>query len=179
MMGIGAVILASGNPLDHVIQHPLKTVEVDLGGWPLTPKGVVTVLSDQIVMLIVAAVILIVFVPRLVRRRQGGDEIGSLVPTGFANFFETVCEYLRREVAEPALQHHTDRFIKYIWSVFFFVLTVNLLGLLPIGAIAPLFGTHIGGTATSNIYRATVSYRGNACIHIQGIYKSTIWREYR
>jgi F-type H+-transporting ATPase subunit a len=36
--------------------------------------------------------------------------------------------------------------------VFFFILMINLLGLLPIAAISPLFGTHIGGTATGNIW---------------------------
>jgi len=55
-----------------------------------------------------------------------------------ANGLEAVCEYLRKEVAEPALHEHTDRFIKYIWSVFFFVLTVNILGLLPIPAVSNL-----------------------------------------
>jgi F-type H+-transporting ATPase subunit a len=55
-------------------------------------------------------------------------------------------------VAEPALHEHTDRFIKYIWSVFFFVLTVNILGLLPIPAVSSLVGTHLGGTATGNIW---------------------------
>jgi len=74
------------------------------------------------------------------------------VPTGAANGLEAVCEYLRKEVAEPALHEHTDRFIKYIWSVFFFVLTVNILGLLPIPAVSNLLGTHLGGTATGNIW---------------------------
>ena len=65
---------------------------------------------------------------------------------------EAVCDYLRKEVAEPTLGEHTDRFIKYIWSVFFFVLTVNLLGLLPIPAVSSLFDLHLGGTATGNIW---------------------------
>lgn len=147
-MGIG--ILAAGSPLDHVIQHPLITRSADLGFF--TPNGVITLVSDQIVMLIVGGTLLILLMPVLVRKRRGTDAIDRLVPSGFANFLEAVCQYLRKEVAEPALQHHTDRFIKYIWSVFFFVLTLNLLGLLPIAAITPLFGTHIGGTATANIW---------------------------
>lgn len=151
MTGISHSILASGSPLDHVIQHPLVTRPLDLG-FPLTPQGEITLLSDQIVMMIVAGCLLVFFLPGLVRRRRGNDEIGRLVPTGFANFIESICQYLRTEVAEPALKHHTDRFIKYIWSAFFFVLTINLLGLVPIGAITPLFGTHIGGTATGNIF---------------------------
>src|SRR4029078_5296251 len=35
---------------------------------------------------------------------------------------------------------------------FFFVLTVNILGLLPIPVVSNLFGTHLGGTATGNIW---------------------------
>jgi F-type H+-transporting ATPase subunit a len=75
-----------------------------------------------------------------------------MVPTGAANGLEAICEYIRKEIAEPALHEHTDRFIKYIWSVFFFVLTVNILGLLPIPVVSNLFGTHLGGTATGNIW---------------------------
>jgi len=144
-------MLASGNPLDHVVQHPLVTAPMNWGEV-LTPKGVVTLFSDQIAMLVVAAVVLTLFVPRAVRKRRGTDEVSKLVPSGFANLFEAICQYLRKEIAEPALAQHTDRFIKYIWSVFFFVLTVNLLGLLPIAPISALFGTHLGGTATGNIY---------------------------
>ncbi len=142
--------MASENPLSHVLQHPLREVPADLGFF--TPKGVVTVLSDQIVMMIVAGALLSLLVPLLIRRRAGNDAIGRLVPTGFANFFETICEFLRREVAEPVLGEHTDRFIKYVWSAFFFVLTVNLLGLLPLHPLSALFGTHLGGTATGNIW---------------------------
>lgn len=152
-MGIGPPILASSNPLDHVVQHTLITYEVDLpAAAVLAPEGFVTLLSDQIVMMIVATLLLVLLVPKLVRKRAGTDEIGRMVPTGFANFFEAICQYLRKEVAEPALQEHTDRFIKYVWSIFFFVLAINLLGLLPVAQISVLFGPHIGGTATGNIY---------------------------
>lgn len=140
----------ASNPLDHVVQHPLKVVPLDAG--PLTPNGVITVLSDHIAMIILSGLLLCLFLPWAMRRRQQ-QGIEGLVPTGFTNFIESVCQFLREKVAEPALQHHTDRFIKYIWSVFFFVLTMNLLGLVPLGVITPLaVGYHIGGTATANIW---------------------------
>jgi F-type H+-transporting ATPase subunit a len=144
--------MAAENPLGHIIQHPLEGFEqpADLGF--LTPRGVVTLLSDQILMMILAGLLLVLFVPRLARRRAGSDPIGRLVPTGSGNFFETVCQYLRKEVAEPVLGAHTDRFISYVWSAFFFVLTVNLLGLLPLQSLSALFGQHLGGTATGNIW---------------------------
>ncbi len=144
-------LIAAENPLEHVVQHPLVTRPADLGKL-LTPHGVITVLSDQIVMMILAGLLLILLVPLLARRRRGGDAIGRQVPAGFANFLEAVCQYLRVEVAEPALHEHTDRFVKYIWSVFFFILTINLLGLLPVTPLSKLAGAHIGGTATGNIW---------------------------
>jgi F-type H+-transporting ATPase subunit a len=138
------------SPLEHIVQHPLIETPAHLG--PLTPDGKITLFSDQIAMIALAGVLLIALVPMLIRRRRGTAGVDAMVPTGAANGLEAVCEYLRTEVAEPALGEHTDRFIKYIWSVFFFVLTVNILGLLPIPAISGLFGTHLGGTATGNIW---------------------------
>jgi len=157
-LGLAAVLLAgllaaapaAADPLDHVVQHPLETVEADLG--PLTPNGVITVMSDHISMLILGGLLLVALLPPLVRRRRGGDEVGRLVPAGPANLVEAVCEFLRKQVAEPSLHEHTDRFIKFLWTVFFFILTVNLLGLLPIAPFAGVFGTHFGGTATGNIW---------------------------
>jgi F-type H+-transporting ATPase subunit a len=143
--------MSAADPLSHVVEHTIKTVPAGTG--PLTPEGHITVLSDHITMIIVAGLLLTLFLPPLFRRRkQSDDEVEKLVPKGWANGIEAVCQYLRTEVAEPVLGPNTDRFIKYIWSVFFFVLTMNLLGLVPIGAISPLFDLHVGGTATANIW---------------------------
>src|SRR3954453_1221622 len=136
--------------LEHVVQHPLIERPAHLG--PLTPNGTITVFSDQISMIILAGLLLIALVPMLIKRRRAKSGVDAMVPAGAANGLEAVCEYLRKEVAEPALGEHADRFIKYIWSVFFFVLTVNILGLLPIPAVSNLLGTHLGGTATGNIW---------------------------
>lgn len=143
--------IAGDNPLSHVVPHPLVQRDADLGF--LTPEGVITLLSDQIVMMILGGLLLCLFLPIFMRRRKGKNEIDRLAPSGAANFVELVCQYFRTEVAEPHLGEHTDRFIKYIWSAFFFVLSLNLLGMLPLGTVTPVwFGTHIGGTATGNIW---------------------------
>jgi F-type H+-transporting ATPase subunit a len=156
------------SPLEHIVQHPLIERPANLG--PLTPDGVITIFSDQIAMIALAGVLLIAFVPMMVRRRRGKGDVEGLVPAGGANMIEAVCQYLRKEVAEPALHEHTDRFIKYIWSVFFFVLTVNILGLLPIPAVSSLFGTHLGGTATGNIWvTATLAVITMAMMVVNGL----------
>src|SRR5215213_898940 len=99
------------SPLEHIVQHPLIERPANLG--PLTPNGVITVFSDQIAMLALAGVLLIALVPMLVRRRRGKTGVDALVATGPANGLEFLCDYIRKEVAEPALHDHTDRFIKY------------------------------------------------------------------
>ncbi|MCP4660899.1 MAG: F0F1 ATP synthase subunit A [bacterium] len=142
---------SSQNPLSHVVPHPVMTHDAELG--LLTPDGVITVLSDQIMMLILAGLVCLCL-PFLVRRRRDRSEVGRMVPSGFANFVELICQYFREEVAKPHLGEHADRFIPYIWSAFFFVLTMNLLGLLPFAQISPFLpaGFHIGGTASGNIW---------------------------
>ncbi len=141
---------SESSPLSHVVQHPLVQRPLDAG--PLTPEGQVTLFSDHISMILLAAFVLVLVLPRTLRRRTATTEVESLVPTGFRNAIEAICHYFREEVARPALGPHTDRFIPYIWTIFFFVLTMNLLGLLPIAALTPLAGLHLGGTATANIW---------------------------
>lgn len=144
---------AGDNPLSHVVPHPLRQVHADLGAL-LTPEGVVTILSDQIVIMILGTLLLLTIFPVLARKRRGGEGIAALVPSGFATFLEMVCEYWRKEVAEVHLGEHADKFIKFIWSTFFFVLTMNLLGIVPFATVFPVAfdGLHIGGTPTGNIW---------------------------
>jgi len=148
--GARRLLGALRDPLDHIRQHKIFTIPADLGF--LTPEGEITVLSDIIVMTIVAAVLLVLFVPLGIRKRKGEGEIDGHVPRGPATVLETICWGLRELLARPLLGEHTDRFIAFIWTVFFFILTVNLLGLLPLGSLSAKFGTHVGGTATANIW---------------------------
>src|SRR5262249_33858484 len=89
----GAPPKESENPLEHVVQHPLIERPASLG--PLTPNGKITVFSDQIAMIMLAAVLLIALFPMLVRRRRGATGVDALVTTGPANALEAICEYIR------------------------------------------------------------------------------------
>src|SRR5262249_31482324 len=88
--------------------------------------------------------------------------------------FESILEFLRVEVFRPALKEHTDRFVPFLWSLFFFILFCNLLGQIPIAEIITLLSgghpTHLGGTATGTI--ATTGALAIATfffIHVNGI----------
>jgi len=80
---------------------------------------------------------------------------GSLVPKGLRNIVETICVFFREEVARPFLKNRTDKYIGFIWTVFFFILTMNLLALIPIEKIITLATgkpSHFGGAPTANIW---------------------------
>ena len=134
-------LLAAGdNPLNHVVPHLFSE-----DGW----------FDNHMLMQVVAFGLLIVILKKAAKPRRTGDVVEDLTPRGLGNFFESICAYLRKEVAQPLLHEHTDRFIPYIWTAFFFVLFCNLLGLLPINAVLGLFMAdppHVGGAATGNIY---------------------------
>ena len=76
---------------------------------------------------VVAAIICFLFIG-LANKLSRGD-----VPKGrLANLLESMLFFLRDEVARPAIgKHDADRFLPFIWTMFFFVLGCNLMGMLP------------------------------------------------
>ncbi|QOV89145.1 F0F1 ATP synthase subunit A [Humisphaera borealis] len=127
-------LAAGDDPLSHVVDHPL------IGNW----------FSSHMFMLFLTAAIMLLVFPKLTRRYRSGE----LVPTGTRNFFEALLIYVREDIARPVLAENTNKFIPYLWTLFFFILINNLLGLLPLAQLTgQVFGGHgIGGTATGNIY---------------------------
>lgn len=76
--------------------------------------------------LIAALLMCLLFIP-LARRMRNGE-----APKGRTwNLLEALLLFLRDQVARPSIGHDADRFLPFIWSIFFFVLFCNLLGILP------------------------------------------------
>jgi F-type H+-transporting ATPase subunit a len=55
-------------------------------------------------------------------------------PKGFANAMEAMVLFFRDEVVRRNIGHGADAYTGYILTLFFFILTMNLLGLIPFGA---------------------------------------------
>jgi F-type H+-transporting ATPase subunit a len=91
--------------------------------------------TKHVVMLLLAAIIVTVLLVGAARShvRQTGA-IGR--PKGFAAAMESVVLYMRNEVILPNVGHHGERYVPYLLTVFFFILTMNLLGLVPYGSTA-------------------------------------------
>ncbi|MBN2024243.1 MAG: F0F1 ATP synthase subunit A [Pirellulales bacterium] len=77
--------------------------------------------------LVVAVLLIVIFVPFARRVARGGPPRGRL-----HNALEAILLFLRNEVARPAIgAHDADRFLPFIWTIFFFILFCNLAGMVP------------------------------------------------
>ncbi len=77
--------------------------------------------------LVAAVLMLIIFIPLARRIATGQPPRGKLW-----NLFEGMLVFMRDEVARPAIgAKEADRFLPFIWTVFFFILFCNLLGMIP------------------------------------------------
>ncbi len=90
--------------------------------------------TKHVVFLFLAAILcLIVFIPI---GRAMRDRYTTRAPSGLANAMEAMVLYFRDEVVRRNIGHGADAYTGYILTLFFFILFMNLLGLVPFGATA-------------------------------------------
>ncbi len=161
--GLYPVLLAEFDPIKPLLPVPLFTFSV--GSWHI-------IVSNHMFTVAIAMALLLIFIPMAARSK-------GLVPRGFKNLIESVCVYLREEVARPLMGEHTDHYVGFVWTVFFFILTLNLLGMIPSEKIVYLITGRengIGGPATANIWitggMAIVSF---FAFHFYGIREQGLW----
>ncbi len=149
--------LGASDPVAHVVNH--KAIATPDGWW---------IWSANMGNLLVAAIILLTVGPWVARKIATGPESeGSeryLTRSRFASMIEVICVYLREETVRPLLGARTDRFMPFLWTIFFFILVNNLLGMVPLldahnliayFAAPQLLEQHrayIGGTLTQNMF---------------------------
>jgi F-type H+-transporting ATPase subunit a len=150
------LILAAADPVAHIVNHAWYSID---GWW---------IWSGNMGNLVLSALILLTVGPYVASRIATGPErLGSrrYLPRGtFAHMIEVICVYLREETVRPMLGARTDRFMPFLWTLFFFILVNNLLGLVPLTDVHDIIATltvpeliekHlqiIGGTLTQNIF---------------------------
>lgn len=145
--------LAAGNPLDHVLNH----YWIKVGDW--------WIWSSIQTNMVIAGVIMVVAGMRIARKVATGPESEGhdryVTRNPFAHMVEVICLYLRDKVVEPMLHERTARFMPFLWTLFFFILVNNLLGLLPVFDLLSLFAPEmitvehrspLGGTATQSLW---------------------------
>jgi F-type H+-transporting ATPase subunit a len=121
----------------HELEVPFVGI-VHLPRWePISIGGLSIDLSPtkHLVFLLLAAIIVsLVFLvsARSISREQARGRPAK----GFAGSMEALALYIRQEVVLPNVGPHGEGYAPYLLTLFFFILTMNLLGLLPWGATA-------------------------------------------
>ncbi len=120
---------------DYIMEHLLDSPELHLPWLHVhLPHfelfGIDLSITRHVVMMWFAALLLLIMFLVTTRRR-------GLVPSGLANMLEAVVVFVRDEIAVPNIgKKEAGRFLPFLLTVFFFILTCNLLGLVPYGATA-------------------------------------------
>ena len=149
---------------DPLVDLTTGTAAIDDMIEPLDMK-----VTKFMILEVIGAVLVAVIFIRLAKLVQTGSK-----PRGkFWNFFEAMLLFIRDDVARPAIgKHDADRFLPFIWTIFFFVLGCNLLGMVPWA------GSPTGALATTGtlalITFVTVIGAGSAKLGPVGFWKAQV-----
>lgn len=107
----------------HEIEIPFTGSAIHLPRFEV--NGIDFSITRNLVMMWIACAILLLVGWRASRRAK------DQVPTGVRNVLEMLILYIRDEMARKNIGHGGDRYLPYLLTTFFFILTCNMLGLVP------------------------------------------------
>ncbi len=154
---------SGGNDSGWIMHHILDSRELDFEPFGVIhlPEihlfGIDLSITKHVVFMWLAALLLILIFWKVSKAYRK-----SKVPHGISNMMEVLVVFVRDEIARPTIGNGYERFLPYLLTVFFFILTCNFLGLVPYAA-----------TATSNIaVTATLATMSFLVIQIGGMIKN-------
>lgn len=175
------LMLAAGaghDPKEHVLPHGLFQLSPSNFRLPIFGNQAGEFWFTNHLLMTLAAALLAILVFSVVGARYravvAGRAASDYVPRGFAGLVESLMDALRSGVVKPVLERDTDRFMPFLWTLFFFILFCNLLGMIPFDAIFGLTAgvKHLGGTATGNInITAGLALCSFITIHFMGVFE--------
>jgi F-type H+-transporting ATPase subunit a len=120
----------------HEIETPFGVVH--LPQWdPIHIGGLAIDLSPtKHLVFMLAAALLVALTFLLSARSVARSQREGRPAKGFAGSMEALALYIRQEVVLPNVGHHGEGYAPYLLTLFFFILVMNILGLLPWGATA-------------------------------------------
>lgn len=130
--------LANAQTVDYPCLSPSYICQFELPQFAPVHLGPVTLdfspTKHLFFMVLAATLVTLVFVLTGIANRRA--LAAGHPPKGIAGAMEAMVLYLRQEVILPNVGPHGDGFVPYLLTTFFFILTCNLLGLVPWGATA-------------------------------------------
>lgn len=122
------------------------TITLDKDHHPTQERVLDLSITKSVLIIILVAVFMFVLFVGMAKSYKK-----SAVPTGAARFLEPLVIFVRDEIALPNIGHKYKRFMGYLLTVFFFILFLNVLGLMP-------FGINVTGNITMTFFLAILTY---------------------
>ena len=141
----GTGILASADPMEHIVDAPLFDGVVSKGSWlydvseHLYGLGI----TKQVVLFFIAGILTVLFFWSYVRQIKRDPDAA---PGRWGNFVETILDTLRDQMVLPFMGKSGLKFLPVLATFFVYILICNLIGLIP---LLDYVG-HGGNTATAN-----------------------------
>lgn len=85
-------------------------------------------ITKSVLMIIVTSLMLILIFGSIARNYKK-----SLVPSGAAKLLEPVILFIRDDIAKPNIGANYKKYMGYLLTIFFFILFLNIFGLMPFG----------------------------------------------
>jgi F-type H+-transporting ATPase subunit a len=111
-------------PFGHIVLPQFDPVTI--AGIPIDFS-----ITKHVAFLWISGMVLLVLA--IIAARQN---IRREIPSGFGNFLEVFITFMRDEVVLPNMGPAGMKYLPYLLTTFFFILIMNLIGLIPFGATA-------------------------------------------
>jgi len=126
----GTGILASADPMEHIVDAPLFDGVVSKGSWlydvsdHLYGLGI----TKQVALFFIAGILTVLFFWSYVRQIKRNPDA---VPGRWGNFVETILDTLRDQLVLPFMGESGLKFLPILATFFVYILICNLIGLIP------------------------------------------------
>ena len=130
----------------------------------------ISITKNVLELFIVCAILLSVFLGLARWYKKHGYK---KAPGGFVGAMEVLVGFVEKDVIKSSIGHGYQKFLYYLLTVFFFILTCNLMGLLPIFP----GGANVTGNIAVPLTLAISAFIAINFFAPKGYYKSIFWPE--
>lgn len=137
--------------IEHEGEHEGKIVELGQNGEVIGLPVDLSITKTVAGIFVSVIVMLVLFLSMAKSAKQRTNQ----APKGLQNLFEPIILFIRDEVARPAIgEGKFEKFMPYLLTSFFFILTNNILGLIPVFP----FGSNVTGNIAVTLVLALFTF---------------------
>ena len=104
------------------------TINLDAEHHPTNEKVLDLSITKSVLMIVLVSLLMIFIFGGIARSYKN-----SLVPSGAGKLLEPLILFIRDDIAKPNIGPKYKKYMGYLLTIFFFILFLNILGLLPFG----------------------------------------------